>query len=62
MEIIIERWIGPGGATDFLWSLWDGGQRLQMGGRFESAEAAEAAARAYCRESRGREPDRVRSL
>ena len=62
MEIIIERWIGPDGGTDFLWSLWDGGQRLQMGGRFDSAEAAEAAARAYCRESLGRAPERVRLL
>ena len=62
MEIIIERWVEPGGATDYLWSVWDAGRRLQMGGRFDSAEAAEAAARAYCLEAKGREPERVRLL
>lgn len=62
MEIIIERWVEPTGATDYLWSVWEGGRRLQMGGRFDSAAAAEAAALAYCRDALGRPPDRVRQL
>ena len=62
MEIIIERWIEPGGGTDYLWSVWQGGRRLQMGGRFDSAAAAEEAARDFCRESLGRDPERVRHL
>ena len=62
MEIIVERWTDAVGKSDYLWSVWDRGRRVEMGGRFETAEAAQAAARQFCRDSLGEEPSRVRHL
>lgn len=62
VEIIIERWIAAAGGTDFLWSVWRDGKRVEMGGAHDNAEASEAAARGYCREILGMEPDRVSRL
>lgn len=61
VEVMIECWSGPEGA-DYLWSVWSEGARLDMGGPEDSAEAAEAAARAYCRSRYGAEPDAVLCL
>jgi len=62
LEIMIEKWSNRDGSDDFLWSLWDGGKRVSMGGHFESAEAAEAAARQFCRQRLGADPDRITRL
>lgn len=62
LEIMIETWSNRDGSDDYLWSLWQSGKRLTMGGRFGSAAQAEAAARAYCRDTLGLEPDRVTLL
>ena len=59
---MIERWSNPDGSQDYLWSVWRDGKRLQVGGRFESAEAAETAARRFCLTTLGADADRVRSL
>ena len=50
------------GSVDYLWSVWQDGRRIQMGGRCASAEAAEGEARAFCVNSLGREPQEVRRL
>ncbi len=62
LEVMIECWDNADGTVDYLWSVWQSGRRVQMGGRFESAEAAEQEARAYCLSSLGQEPQRVRCL
>ena len=62
MDVMIERWSDPDGSERFLWSVWKEGKRLEVGGRFDSPGAAEAAARQYCQERFGREPERVRQL
>jgi len=62
LEVYVERWSAPDGKVAYPWSAWDGGRRVTMGEAFDSAEAAEEAARAWCREALGREPDRVRRL
>ncbi len=30
-EVVIERWTGPDGATEYRWSLWRDGYRVEMG-------------------------------
>jgi hypothetical protein len=59
LEIMIEKWSNRDGSVDFLWSLWDDGKRVTMGGHFDSAAAAETAARQYCKKQLGAEPDRI---
>ena len=62
LEVMIECWDNADGTADYLWSVWQAGRRVEMSGRFESVESAEQAARAYCRNSLGQEPQRVRML
>lgn len=59
LEVMIETWRNRDGSHDFLWSLWQAGKRVTMGGHFSSAAAAEEAARLYCRQRLGAEPDRI---
>jgi hypothetical protein len=62
IEIVIERWVNLDKSTDFRWSVWRDGTRLQMGGPHPSLEASEQAATDFCRTSLGRDPDRVERL
>ena len=62
IEVIIERWVNPDGTTDFFWSVWRAGSRIEMGGRHRSSEMAEAEATAHCLKSLGVRPDRVTRL
>jgi hypothetical protein len=62
IEIIIECWTNPSGHTDFLWSIWRLGRRLQMGGAHPSADAAEAEARKVCVQRLGREAEKITRL
>ncbi|MGH6953646.1 MAG: hypothetical protein ACREGL_05650 [Alphaproteobacteria bacterium] len=62
IRAMIERWSYPDGRVQFLWSAWHGGTRIQMGGPYPSAEAAEAEARAFCTKELGREPDSIERL
>jgi hypothetical protein len=61
IEIVIERWSGPGG-TAFRWSVWRDGMRVGMGPEHATAELAEAEATAACRREFGAPPDRVTRL
>ncbi len=61
--IIIERWTNAGGATDFRWSVWRDGHRIQMGPNVHSsAEAGEREALEFCRRGLGCEPDKLTRL
>ena len=62
LDVMIECWNNTDGSSDYLWSVWQDGRRLEMGGHFDGKEEAEAAARAYCQATFGRQPDRVRQL
>jgi hypothetical protein len=62
IEVIVERWVNLDKSTDFRWSIWRDGTRVQMGGPHPSAEASEQEARAFCRKSLGRDPDHVERL
>ena len=49
IEIIIESWANAVGSTDFLWSVWRDGYRIQMGPNVHStAEDCEAQALEFC--------------
>lgn len=50
VEVMIEQWKNLDGSVDFLWSIWQAGSRIHMGGRHDTGEAAERAARDYCQE------------
>jgi len=62
IELMIERWINVDQSVDYLWSVWQEGERVEMGGSHASAEAAEEEALAYCRQVLGDEPDKVTRL
>ncbi len=63
IEIIIERWTNADGATDFRWSVWRDGHRIQMGpNAHSSAEAGEREAREFGRRGLGYEPDKLTRL
>ncbi len=61
-EVMIERWNNTDGTTDYIWSLWRDGNRLQIGNRHETPEAAKAEALSYCLETLHAEPDRMTRL
>lgn len=62
LELMIEQWSNRDGTADFLWSLWQNGERIQMGGPHESADAAEQEAVDLCVRSLGAPPDTVTRL
>lgn len=62
IEIMIERWTQRDGSVDWLWSIWQDGQRRHMGRAHPTAQSAEAEARAMCRQYFGAVPDDVTVL
>jgi len=62
IDVVIERWGNLDKSTQFRWSIWRDGARVQMGGPHPTAEESEAEAVDYCRRSLGRAPDRVERL
>jgi len=62
IEVIVERWSNLDKSTDYRWSVWRSGTRVQMGGPHASADASEREATEYCRKSFKRAPDRVERL
>ena len=62
IEVIVERWTNPDKSTDYRWSIWRAGTRVQMGGPHASAEASERDAVAFCRKNFQRAPDRIERL
>ncbi len=62
IEVIVERWTNPDKSTDYRWSVWRAGNRVQMGGPHPTAEASEHDAVALCRKNFQRAPDRIERL
>jgi len=62
IEVMIERWSQRDGSVDWLWSIWQDGDRKHMGGRHDSPESAEMEARAVCQQYLGQPPDEVTVL
>ena len=62
IEVMIERWSNPDKTTDFRWSVWRAGNRIQMGGPHDTAAASEQDAVAFCRQNFQRPPDRIEHL
>ena len=62
IEVIIERWSQRDGSTDWLWSIWQDGERRHMGGAQPDAETAEMEARAACQQFFGKSPDDITVL
>ncbi len=63
IEIVIERWTNAEGQTDFRWSVWSDGHRIQMGpSPYSTAEDCEAQALEFCWRDLGHKPDKVTRL
>ncbi len=63
IEIVIERWTNAEGETDFRWSVWSEGRRIQLGENVHSrADDCEAQAVEFCWRKLGRKPHRVNRL
>ncbi len=63
IEVVIERWTNTEGETDFRWSVWSDGYRIQMGASPQStAEDCEAQALEFCWRDLGQKPDKVTRL
>jgi hypothetical protein len=62
VELIIERWTNLNQNTDYRWSVWIDGRRVEMGGPHETADDSEREGLAYCQRSMARQPDRVTRL
>ncbi len=63
IEIVIERWTSAEGETDFRWSVWSEGHRMEMGeNTHSSADDCEVEAVEFCWRKLGRKPDRVSRL
>lgn len=62
LEIMVERWTALDGTTDYRWSVWRDGRRVQMGGPHDAAAESEAASRAFCIEELDCAPDRITRL
>lgn len=59
IDVMIEQWKNLDGSVDYLWSVWQAGSRLHMGGTHDTAEAAEQEARSFCRQRYNAEPASV---
>ena len=62
VEVTVERWMKLDGSTDFMWSVWQNGNRVQMSGTYPTSEAAEADAVEFCAETLNSTPDRITRL
>ncbi len=62
-EIVIERWSNTQGETDFRWSVWSDGDRIEMGQNTHSeADDCEAEAVEFCWRALGQKPDQITRL
>ncbi len=59
IEVMIESWSQRDGSTDWLWSIWENGERKHMGGTQTTAASAEMDAHAACMKYFGKSPDEV---
>ncbi len=59
IDIVIERWTNAEGETDFGWSVWGEGHRIQMGeNTYSSTDDCEVEAVEFCWRELGRKPDK----
>ena len=60
---VIERWTNTQGKTDFRWSVWGDGHRIEMGQNTHSdADDCEAEAVEFCWRALGQKPDQITRL
>lgn len=62
IEVMIEQWKNLDGTTDYQWSVWREGARVEMGGPFATGDAAELAAFEFCDRNFGAERATVTRL
>ncbi len=63
VEVIIERWTRPDSATEYRWSVWRDGYRIEMGGKaFLDADDCETESLDFCVKALGQKPDKVTKL
>ena len=63
MEVIIERWTGPDGTTEYRSSVWQAGHRIARGRKaFTDADDCETEALEFCVKALGKKPDKVTRL
>ncbi len=63
IEIMIEGWANAEGKTDFRWSVWSDGFRIQIGPSLHATvEDSEAEALEFCWRDLGHKPDKVTRL
>jgi len=49
IEVVIERWTNAQGETDVRWSVWNDGERIEMGSNAHSnGDDCEAEAIGFC--------------
>ncbi len=62
IEVVLERWTGADGTTEYRWSVWQDGHRIEMGGRaFTDADDCETEAEFYVK-ALGKKSDKVTRL
>ena len=63
VEVIIDRWTNLDSSTDYRWSVWRDGHRVDMGSRpYADADECEGDAHALCLKVLGQKPDKVSRL
>jgi hypothetical protein len=62
VELTIEHWKNADGSSHYLWSVWQDGKRIGMGGPIKTAADAEKQGRLWTRQNIDGLPDRVTHL
>ncbi len=63
IEVVIERWTGADGTTEYRWSLWRDEYRIEIGRKaFTDADDCETEALDFCVKALGQKPDKVTRL
>ena len=62
-EVVIERWTGPDSTTEYRWSVWRNGYRIEMGNKaFSNSDNCENEALEFCWKELGQKPDKITKL
>ena len=60
IEVFIERWTGSMGSTEYRWSVWNDGLRIQLGSHtYPNSDECEAEALDFCVRGLGRQPVKI---
>ncbi len=63
IEVVIERWTRSDSTTEYRWSVWRDGHRIEMGGKaFSDGDDCETEALDFCVKALGQKPDKVTRL